>query len=195
MTLSKRNLWGAVAAVALTQTLFLAWMVWDRVNLLRTGREVVMQVVPVDPRDIFRGDYVVLGYNLSPVTFTATKEEADASSLRLGGSVFVTIAPDIANTWKIVGVTTGYPSTVEAGAIVLKARIERVDPGATPEARVLQVRYGIESYFVPEGEGLKLEQLVRDKKIEAVIAVDEDGDAAIKALAVEGKRISEQPLL
>ncbi len=55
-----------------------------------------------------------------------------------------------------------------------------------------RIRYGIESYFVPEGTGGELEQLVRDKKIRAVLAVASDGTAAIKALEVEGKRIHEQ---
>ena len=32
---------------------------------LRTGTEVTLKTVPVDPRDLFRGDYVVLNYEIS----------------------------------------------------------------------------------------------------------------------------------
>ena len=49
------------------------------------------------------------------------------------------------------------------------------------------MRYGIESFFVPEGKGLELEKAVRDKKIAARIAVDGKGRAAIKGLLVDGK--------
>ena len=35
-----------------------------------------------------------------------------------------------------------------------------------------QVRYGIESYFVPEGQGKRLEDLAREKRMAALIAVD-----------------------
>ena len=37
-------------------------MVFQRAAILRDGKEVRLEVVPVDPRDLFRGDYVVLGY-------------------------------------------------------------------------------------------------------------------------------------
>ncbi len=29
---------------------------------LRTGTEVILKTMPVDPRDLFRGDYVTLNY-------------------------------------------------------------------------------------------------------------------------------------
>ena len=35
---------------------------------LLTGDTVLLRVVPVDPRDMFRGDYVTLGYDISRVT-------------------------------------------------------------------------------------------------------------------------------
>jgi len=37
--------------------------------------------------------------------------------------------------------------------------------------------------------------MVRDKKISAVIAVNGSGEAAIKGLMSEGKRVYEEPLL
>ncbi len=48
---------------------------------------------------------------------------------------------------------------------------------------------------MPEGTGRELEKMVGDKKISAVIAIDDDGNAAIKGLLSEGKRIYEEPLL
>ena len=32
---------------------------------LRTGTEVMLKTVPIDPRDLFRGDYVTLNYEIS----------------------------------------------------------------------------------------------------------------------------------
>ena len=57
----------ALAAVALAQTAVLAWMVIDRIQLLRSGREIVLPIVPVDPRDLFRGEYVRLEYPAAQV--------------------------------------------------------------------------------------------------------------------------------
>ena len=56
------------------------------------------------------------------------------------------------------------------------------------------VRYGIESYFVPEGQGRRLEELAREKKLAARIAVDGRGNAAIKGLVIDGVLQYEEPL-
>ena len=37
-------------------------MVYQRAEILRNGQEVRLEIVPVDPRDLFRGDYVILDY-------------------------------------------------------------------------------------------------------------------------------------
>jgi len=56
------------------------------------------------------------------------------------------------------------------------------------------VRYGIERYFVPEGQGLRLETLAREKKMATLIAVDAKGNAAIKGLIIDGTLQYEEPL-
>src|SRR5689334_9543884 len=52
-------------AAALIQIALLAVMIIDRVQVLRDGVEVTLQTRPVDPRDFLRGDYVVLGYDIT----------------------------------------------------------------------------------------------------------------------------------
>ena len=52
-------------AAALVQVALLTVMIVDRVQILRDGKEVTLQSRPVDPRDLLRGDYVVLGYDIS----------------------------------------------------------------------------------------------------------------------------------
>jgi uncharacterized membrane-anchored protein len=79
--------------------------------------------------------------------------------------------------------------------VVLKGFVSYITNPVGNEGRKASVRYGIESYFVPEGTGRELEQQVLDKKISAVLAVGKSGEVAIKALVVDGKRLVEQPLL
>ena len=61
-----------IGLVALVMTSILGWMVWDRVSLLKNGREIVLPVTPVDPRSLFRGDYVILGYDVTTVPAPAS---------------------------------------------------------------------------------------------------------------------------
>jgi uncharacterized membrane-anchored protein len=57
----------------------------------------------------------------------------------------------------------------------------------------LQIRYDLESYFVPEGEGRKLEQVRNQRKLIVVAAVAPSGRAAIKRLLVDGEAIYDEP--
>ena len=58
----------------------------------------------------------------------------------------------------------------------------------------LTVRYNLESYFVPEGEGRKLEDIRNQGKLSVVAAVLPSGRAAIKRLLIDGKPVYEEPL-
>jgi uncharacterized membrane-anchored protein len=198
------GVWRGVALVAALQLGILVYMVWSRVDLVRHGREITVDVVPVDPRDIFRGDYVVLGYPFStaagPVTPEATGTGAAGEVALPEGSyrnapVFVTLAPGEGAGWSRVRIDARHPKSVEAGHIVLKGHVDHVWPGPEGKGPQGRIRYGIESYFVPEGEGREIEKMVREKKVRAVLAIGADGTAALKALEVDGKRIHEQPVL
>ncbi|MGQ0671732.1 MAG: GDYXXLXY domain-containing protein [Hyphomicrobium sp.] len=200
MTIEKRSMWPWVAALAALQLGVLFSIVWGRVDLLKNGREVTVDVVPVDPRDIFRGDYVVLGYPFSTAANVEGGNGGDGNVPLPAGAyrnaaIYVTLAPVAPSSWKAVRFELDWPETVPSDHVVLKGRV--VDAWTRGEGLPLsgRIRYGIESYFVPEGTGRELEVLVRDKKIRAVLAVGSDGTAAIKALEVDGRRIHEQPLL
>ncbi len=56
------------------------------------------------------------------------------------------------------------------------------------------MRYGIERYYVPEGEGRVIEDSQRDLDITAVVAVDDTGTAVMKALRDNGKQLYQEPL-
>jgi uncharacterized membrane-anchored protein len=183
--------WLAIGVVAVAQTALLGWMVFDRISLLAHGREIVAEVVPVDPRDLFRGDYVVLSYR-----FSQTGDVDAPEGTRQGDSLYVTMKPTTGDAdWQIVAVDLSYPASTAPENVVLKGVVDSVwSPGSGSKPRA-RLRYGIESYFVPEGTGRRLEDLVRDKKLATVIAVGRDGEAAIKALMIDGKREVEEPLL
>lgn len=76
---SGRKLIFASFALALVQIIFLGWMIVDRAAVLRHGREVLLKVEPVDPRDLLRGDYVILSYGISriPLSMIADIDELD----------------------------------------------------------------------------------------------------------------------
>jgi uncharacterized membrane-anchored protein len=180
----------ALAIVALAQTGVLAAMVIDRVRLLTSGREITLPIVPVDPRDLFRGEYVRLGYEVGRVPARLL----DGPRPRVNAPFYVVLEKTPDGGWAPVKISRAKPSEASPDRIVLKARSVFRWPPATSASTVLAVRYGIESYFVPEGQGKRLEALARDKRMAALIAVDARGNAAIKGLIIDGKLQYEEPL-
>ena len=78
----------------------------QRAGILRSGQEVRLEVVPVDPRDLFRGDYVVLDYRIGTVDFP---KDAMTTPFTRGQQVFVTLRPDGSNKSKAVAISAERP--------------------------------------------------------------------------------------
>ncbi|MFH1208777.1 MAG: GDYXXLXY domain-containing protein [Candidatus Omnitrophota bacterium] len=148
---------------------------WVHEEYLAThGREILLPTLPVDPRDLFRGDYVVLRYEISRHKAPFYKK----LNLENGQPVYVSLKLDGQN-WAIDEIALKKP---ERG-LFLQGRISEVQKEKHQETYGIQ--YGIESYFVPEGEGKKLESLREQKKLSAAINVAPDGQAKIKRLVVK----------
>ena len=165
----KRNERIILFAGIVFQVVVLLAMITIHIKPLLTGDTIVLRVVPVDPRDLFRGDYVILSYDLSRIT-KENMPGIDLSNYQ-GRTVYVTIVPDEdGKHWKASKFSFQKPSTGK----FLRGRIAY--------GRIL---YGIESYFVQEGEGLQYEEAVREKKLSAEIALDGNGKAVLKGLVIE----------
>ena len=215
---SKRNLLLGVLIVALLQTSVLGWMVYDRVQLLANGRQIILPIIPVDPRALFRGDYVRLSYGLSrlqsnllsgdapvanqPIYVTLQYKLAPAANSGAtdratpGAPAGSTAQPEAkpAKQWIPVAVRKDYAPAQDKNHIVLKGRPRSGRIVRWPNKGSVFVRYGIEKYFLQEGTGHRLEKLARKRKLSVLIAVDSSGNAAIKGLLIDGKLQYEEPL-
>ena len=190
-----RRLWIAIAAIAAAQTAVLGWMLADRMTLLRGGREIVLDVEPVDPRSLFQGDYVVLGYgNLNRINgIPVPAEKMPADSDMNGRPYYVTLAKSAAGTWDKVAGGFDKPASVAPDQVMLAGRISGY--WSNTDGGNAIVNYGIESWFVSEGQGHGIEDSAREKKLQVLVAVDTSGHAAIKGLVLDGKTVLTEPLL
>jgi len=179
---------GVLFAIALlVQVAILAMMVIDRAEILRDGREVVLQVAPVDPRDFLRGDYVVLSYAISNLP----AGELQGKPFNDDGFVFVKLQRDPDSGFYQAVSVHGNVVPVEPPEVLLRGRVKR--SCAATYCPQLRIKYNLESYFVPEGEGMKLER-IGPGRLTVVAAVLPSGRAAIKRLLVDGKPVYDEPL-
>jgi uncharacterized membrane-anchored protein len=178
---------------ALIQVTLVALMVYDRARVLREGREVTLQTRPVDPRDLLRGDYVVLSYDISSLP---SDELRDTPSQGRGTPVYVKLARKDGDVYGPVSVHAR-PVPVGEGEVLIRGRAVG---GATCGAnhRVfcdrLNITYGIERYFVPQGDGQEIERSRNQGKVAVVAAVMPSGRAAIKRLLLDGKAVYDEPM-
>lgn len=180
-------------AAILIQIALLAAMVFDRARILREGKEVTLQTRPVDPRDFLRGDYVVLGYDISQLNAGPLKGQPAGSRNPV---VFVKLAPSRDGLYEAVSVHAG-PVAVAGAEVLIQGRVRYGascgDSDRPAFCDKLQVRYNLESYFVPEGEGRKLEDARNAGKVTVVAAVTPSGRAAIKRLLLDGQPVYDEP--
>ena len=94
-----RPLLMAVLAAAL-QIGFLGWMIAGRTAILRGGHEVLLKVQPVDPRDLLRGDYVWLGYDISTIPASLIANRDAAASQAGERTIFVRLGRDADGYWR-----------------------------------------------------------------------------------------------
>ena len=163
----------AFFAVVALQVLFLVGLVAYKETTLRSGREVVLQTLPVDPRDPFRGDFLILRYVISTLPTRAIESDGPFAT---GDVVYVRLQ-DRQPVADAVGVRR---ASAQDWDLFMRGTVTGVQDGG----QVLEVQYGIESYFVPEGKGLVLQ---RARDIKAIVAVDASGRAILKRLIVDGK--------
>lgn len=160
---------------------------------LQTGKEVLLKTVPVDPRDLFRGDYVTLGYTISALNLTDGQAE-DSNYMNYTNNDRIYLALEFKDGYGVPKKIYKNPPDSE---LFIKGRAKGIiyersgNNESKPLVRRLRVEYGIESYFVPEGLGGEIErQRWDDKRIDVLIAVDRFGNAAIKKILIDGNEFN-----
>lgn len=146
-------------------------LIISKQHIIRTGKTVFLETVPVDPRDFLRGDYVILRYKIS--TIDLQQIQSEKSYYKQGERVYVKLEPK-ERFWEARAIKIKMP--VSDNGVYIKAKVKYC------YNKKLELNYGIESYFVPEGEGKDIEKNMRGNKssVEVEALVDTSGNAIIK---------------
>lgn len=180
--------------VALAQISFLTWVIAGRAEILRDGREIALKVHPVDPRDLLRGDYVRLGYDISSIPVSLIENLPTDLATTRAGPIYVRIKKAEDGYWHAVSASLYEPASAaeDDGTVELRGQVA-AGWSLGPDAS-LSVDYGIERFYLPEGEGRAIEQDMRIRAFGIRLAVASDGTAQIKALMDGETTLYEEPL-
>lgn len=183
----------AALVVSALQIGFLSWTIFARAAVLRDGRELLLKVEPIDPRDWLRGDYVRLNYEARTVPASLVENRGTADSTR-NGDVHVRFGRDADGYWRVRAASLGVPLGAPAGPDEIDVLATASAGWSLPPDGSLTVDYGINRYYVPEGEGRAIEADMRERPFGILAAVGPDGRAQIKALMDGQTPLYEEPL-
>jgi uncharacterized membrane-anchored protein len=158
---------GFILIVLFQVLILVGWTGYNEISIA-TGKEVVLQTAPVDPTDIFRGEYVQLRYQISTLS-----NIPGIPTLESGDKVYVHLEQD-GEVWKATEVSRTKNDNWD---VFIAGEVEG------NFINQVSVLYGIEAYFVPEGKGQEI-QSAKDIKVRA--AINGSGQAFIKGLIVDG---------
>jgi uncharacterized membrane-anchored protein len=145
---------------------------------LASGKEVLLKTIPVDPRDLFKGDYVTLGYDIN--TIDLKNVSVDEPSFKQNDIIFVTLDTTNANIVKPLRLSHTLP---KEGTLVIQGKVSNI-------SSALHVTYeDIERYYVPEGTGGVIEQAI-GKGVLVKVSLSPTGKPLIKQVLIDGKAFS-----
>ena len=171
--------------ILLIMTAALAGMLATRMILLQTGKLITLETVPVDPRSLFRGDYMRIAYAIGEVDSAVL----DGDDLFSSNDAIYVVLEQGEQWWMPKSIHREKPVIDETKQVVIRGRIEHQRATLGSEGTTYRAVYGIETYFVPEGEGLELENRLGDGELVFHIAVDNSGTAAIHSLTSNGSQL------
>jgi uncharacterized membrane-anchored protein len=134
---------------------------------VRVGTPIKLKVLPIDPRDLFRGNYVNLNYDFSRIDLDSVKTDLDSvafSTLTYGDALFVELALDSNNEfYETVGLWQDANKKSDPATILLKGTRRQGDGASWNNSgyNTIAITAGIESFFTNKENALSLEDKMR----------------------------------
>jgi uncharacterized membrane-anchored protein len=170
----RRRRWALLAIAA--QVVFILLVAAAGYAVSEYGRTVTLRTSPVDPHDLLSGEYVSLNYDISQVPRRLWRGEANPRRRR---PVYVELQPNATGEYVAVAVYPEEPAALPAGHELMRGWI------ANAWRQGLQLRYGLERYYVPEGAAQQLARQARRGPLRVRVSIAPWGQARISGVETE----------
>jgi len=131
------------------------------------GEEILLETTPLDPRDLFRGDYLNLrlAINEVPISLFPEKLRYWATFEEYQDKNLYAILKKEEDYYIIDKISFTRPKD----QLYLKAKVDLFQPLNQENYQTVEVNYQLDRYFIPENTGEKIEDLAREGKL--IVAV------------------------
>ena len=174
-----------IIAAILFQLAVLLFMCGQREYISLFGKAIYLRTAPVDPRDLFRGDYVTLKYEISDIL--PGKQKIDNyNTLKKGTALYTALKEHPGGLAELVYTADNKPDDM----LFIKGFLQYGINFERNNFSTISVRYGIEQYFVQQGKGIEMEKRMGvrwaddndplQQPLEIRLAISGSGKAVIK---------------
>ncbi|HOF34086.1 MAG TPA: GDYXXLXY domain-containing protein [Spirochaetota bacterium] len=178
MTKYKKILFFILVAAQLA---VLGSMIFKQERLLSGGTKILLKCIPVDPRSLFSGDYVILRYEITNIDTEKLKVKT-GTSFSMDQTIYVALEKDAsAPYYNAAEVSSDIKTLSGRYPAVIRGKVEYAYDNS------ITIRYGVEDYFVPQNQGHYIESNMKSTTVE--VSVDAKGNSAISQLFVNDSEV------
>lgn len=163
--------------VAAAMTAFLIGMVFDHATRRASGTEVILDLEPVDPRDLLAGYYVIVS---TPLHLLEPDSLGGDDSFATGDDIYALVEEDEEGVWQAVSIHRERP---EAG-VFLHGKVQH------GSETMIRADYNLERFYADEetAQALELRRRENIDSMRLIVSVGPDGRAIIRGLEIDGQR-------
>ncbi|MFC1599256.1 GDYXXLXY domain-containing protein [Candidatus Omnitrophota bacterium] len=170
------------AVFVLFQIILLCSFIAVKEIRIRSGQEIIVKTVPVDPRSLFRGDYIDLNYEFSRINLK--EMESPKTNFYHGQRIYVVLSQEIG--YRPVWVGKAPPQLLNEDEVVIAGTVKGYG-----HRQQVNVSYGIESYFVPEGKGKYIEGALRKRRVTVELSLSPGGGgASVRRMFIDNQEVA-----
>jgi uncharacterized membrane-anchored protein len=190
-----------ILLVLLVQISVVSGLYFTNFIIIDNSIEAKLKLVPVDPRDFFRGDYVVLNYEISRVKnvyyYGRELKQGDKVYVNLYQNNYGSKIPEL--VFSNISENEPYYNENDPSSLFLKATVkyaykmpdQAIDQygnstnGQNNQYSEIALDYGLEQLFIPEGAGKNLS--LQNTNSFGIIKIDPKGNSRVDRLEIDGK--------
>ena len=161
----KKQYIALIAVLCLVLAVLLSFILYNQWPFM-TGKKIVLATQPIDPFDLFRGQYMIINYEISRIN--------NAEGFKEGDSVFISLREDEQGIWRKESVSKSKPDKGD----FIKGEVTGVYGNS------IRVEYGIEQFFFERNAELP----TRNITVEAIVA--NSGRAKLVRLLYNGEPVN-----
>ncbi|MFD1017803.1 GDYXXLXY domain-containing protein [Thalassobacillus hwangdonensis] len=152
----------AFYVIVAAQALFLIGMSAAYYAIDAVGESIKLRTEPIDPRDLFYGDYVTLNYEIEQIPIEKWNVEKEAS---YGDMIHVLLERREDGIYEVVEASNRMYDPGD-NQVAVQAKYE----WSSEVEKIHRVSYGINRYYVEENTGRELEEQAGEMIVEVAIA-------------------------